>query len=152
MERWLLLLVISGTILIGNLASQEPFAKEQQRPGTQNQSGTGRQPAQPGSMKGCLKQLGGNWVLAAETGQTVSLTGDRSLLRPHDGRQIEVTGKQDRDGSFHVFSVTRISDSCTGPRTFLRGETLVSHLGAAPKVVSKNPAAALLCREDRSTR
>jgi uncharacterized protein DUF5818 len=116
MARWLLMLLVSGSLSIGIVATQEPLTREQQRPGTHGQSGTGRQSSAPTSLKGCLKQLGGNWVLAADTGQTISLVGDRSLLRPHDGRQIEVQGTLAGDGSFHVYSVKRISDSCTSQR------------------------------------
>jgi hypothetical protein len=93
---------------------QEPSPPERQKPATR--SGPASEQTEPASLKGCLKQLGGNWVLAADTGQTVSLIGDNSMLRPQDGRQIEVQGKPSVDGSFHVFSVTRISDSCTNQR------------------------------------
>jgi hypothetical protein len=95
--------------------TQEPSPPERQKPATRG-GPAGEQTAEPSSLKGCLKQLGGNWVLAADTGQTVSLIGDTSMLSPHDGRQIEVQGKPSVDGSFHVFSVTRISDSCTSQR------------------------------------
>jgi hypothetical protein len=97
---------------------QEPSPPERQKPATR--SGPASEPTEPASLKGCLKQLGGNWVLAADTGQTVSLIGDNSMLRPQDGRQIEVQGKPSVDGSFHVFSVTRISDSCTSQRALGR--------------------------------
>ncbi|HET7873555.1 MAG TPA: hypothetical protein VFL42_13635, partial [Terriglobales bacterium] len=80
----------------------------QQHPGTHGRNGSAKQPAKPSSLRGCLKQLGGNWVLAADTGQTITLVGDSSILRPHDGRQIEVQGHLAVDGSFHVVSVSRI--------------------------------------------
>src|SRR3954462_191173 len=47
---------------------------------------------QSNSMKGCLKQSGGNWVLAADNGQSVNLQGDSSMLKPHDGHQVQVQG------------------------------------------------------------
>ena len=43
-------------------------------------------------MKGCLKQSGGNWVLAADNGQSVNLQGDSSILKPHDGHQVQIQG------------------------------------------------------------
>jgi len=110
-KAWMLALALAA----GMAWIQEPSPPDRQKPATR--SGPASEPtAEPSSLKGCLKQLGGNWVLAADTGQTVSLIGDSSMLRPHDGRQIEVQGKPSVDGTFHVFSVTRISDSCTSQR------------------------------------
>ncbi|HEX7284858.1 MAG TPA: hypothetical protein VF532_01670 [Candidatus Angelobacter sp.] len=110
----------TSLLLVLSLAAmgwmQEPSPQEQHRPAARSGQGTSERSDNPASLKGCLKQLGGNWVLAADTGQTVSLLGDSSMLRAHDGRQIEVQGKPSADGSFHVFSVTRISDSCTSQR------------------------------------
>src|SRR6185503_6624332 len=68
---------------------------------------------QSNSMKGCLKQSGGNWVLAADNGQSVNLQGDSSMLKPHDGHQVQVQGTRSSDGSLQVSSVNMISDSCT---------------------------------------
>src|ERR1051326_4515294 len=65
------------------------------------------------SVKGCLKQSGGNWVLSADNGQTVNLQGDSSMLKPHDGHQVQVQGTRASDGSLQVSSVNMISDSCT---------------------------------------
>ena len=64
-------------------------------------------------MRGCLKQSGGNWVLAADNGQSVNLQGDSSILKPHDGHQVQVQGTRASDGSLQVSSVNMISDSCT---------------------------------------
>ena len=64
-------------------------------------------------MRGCLKQSGGNWVLAADNGQSVNLQGDSSILKPHDGHQVQVQGTRSSDGSLQVSSVNMISDSCT---------------------------------------
>src|SRR5882672_6640424 len=68
---------------------------------------------QSNSMRGCLKQSGGNWVLAADNGQSVNLQGDSSILKPHDGHQVQVQGTRASDGSLQVSSVNMISDSCT---------------------------------------
>src|SRR6476660_6452431 len=68
---------------------------------------------QSNSMRGCLKQSGGNWVLAADNGQSVNLQGDSSILKPHDGHQVQVQGSRASDGSLQVSSVSMISDSCT---------------------------------------
>src|SRR6476660_8760734 len=68
---------------------------------------------QQASLRGCLKQAGGNWVLAADNGQSVNLQGDSSMLKPHDGHQVQVQGTRSSDGSLQVSSVNMISDSCT---------------------------------------
>src|SRR5579859_6296450 len=65
------------------------------------------------SLKGCLKQSGGNWVLSADNGQTVNLQGDSSVLKPHDGHEVQIQGTRASDGSMQVSSVNMISDSCT---------------------------------------
>jgi len=126
----LALVLVSGVALAQSSGTSGPSG--QQQPSAQQPS-TGQQPTQPpaappsaapgsqtatgqGEMKGCLKQSGGNWVLAAENGQTVNLSGDSSMLKPHDGHQVQVQGTQASDGSFQVSSVSMISDSCTSPR------------------------------------
>src|SRR5712671_5822070 len=68
---------------------------------------------QSNSMRGCLKQSGGNWVLASDNGQSVNLQGDSSILKPHDGHQVQIQGTRASDGSLQVSSVNMISDSCT---------------------------------------
>src|SRR5258708_13217116 len=68
---------------------------------------------QSNSRRGCLKQSGGNWVLAADNGQSVNLQGDSSILKPHDGHQVQIQGTRASDGSLQVSSVNMISDSCT---------------------------------------
>jgi hypothetical protein len=65
------------------------------------------------SLKGCLKQSGDNWVLTADNGQSVNLTGDSSMLKPHDGHRVQVQGAQAPDGSLQVSGVSMISESCT---------------------------------------
>lgn len=88
---------------------QPPATKPGTEPGAQTSTGQT-------AMTGCLKQSGGNWVLAAENGQTVNLSGDSAMLKQHDGRQVQVQGTQASDGSFQVSSVSVVSDSCTSPR------------------------------------
>ena len=53
-------------------------------------------------MSGCLKRSGDNFVLAADNGQSVNLTGDSSLLKPHEGHAIHVLGTLASDGSLQV--------------------------------------------------
>ena len=83
-----------------------------QRPDQTNSTATSTSD-QSNSMRGCLKQSGGNWVLAADNGQSVNLQGDSSILKPHDGHQVQVQGTRASDGSLQVSSVNMISDSCT---------------------------------------
>lgn len=98
-----------------------PDQQQQQQPSQQPTSPSTDQSSQPStatadqqaSMKGCLKQSGGNWVLAADNGQSVNLQGDSSMLKPHDGHQVQVSGTRTSDGSLQVSSVNMISDSCT---------------------------------------
>lgn len=63
-------------------------------------------------MRGCLKQSSGNWVVS-QNGQETTLSGDSSMLKPHDGQQVEVHGAQS-GGTLRVTSVNTISDACTG--------------------------------------
>lgn len=64
-------------------------------------------------LRGCLKQSGGNWVIS-QNGQDITLNGDSSMLKPHDGHQVEVHGTQTSGGALQVTSINMISDSCTG--------------------------------------
>src|SRR5437763_30218 len=57
---------------------------------------------QSNSMRGCLKQSGGNWVLASDNGQSINLQGDSSMLKPHDGHQVQIQGTRASDGSLQV--------------------------------------------------
>src|SRR5260370_17176279 len=64
-------------------------------------------------LRGCLKQSGGNWVLSSN-GQNITLNGDDSTLKPHDGHQVEVQGTRGSDGSsLTVKSGNMISDTCS---------------------------------------
>ncbi len=107
----------SGSNRSANLqpSAQQPASGQQQTQPPEKPA-SAAPPAAQTEMQGCLKQSGGNWVLAADNGQTVSLSGDSSMLRPHDGRQVKVQGTQLSDGSFQVSSVSVISDSCISPR------------------------------------
>jgi hypothetical protein len=115
------LMLITGLAMAqtgsGGDASQQP---SQQQPSTMpSTSDSNRQsPAattqeSQTSLKGCLKQSGDNWVLAADNGQSVNLTGDSSMLKPHDGHLVQVQGTQASDGSLQVSGVTMIAESCT---------------------------------------
>lgn len=118
-----------AVMLCSGIAAAQSGSSPGQAAQAQQQPSMGQKPAtSPGTesdartsagqtlIKGCLKQSGGNWVLAAENGQTVNLSGESSMLKPHDGQEVQVEGTQANDGSFHVSSVGLISDSCTSPR------------------------------------
>jgi cytoskeletal protein RodZ len=79
-------------------------------------SATATSSGQDTVLRGCLKQSGGNWVIS-QNGQDTTLTGDDSMLKPHDGHQVEVHGTQSSGGSLQVSSVNMISESCTGSDT-----------------------------------
>src|SRR6478736_2929683 len=93
---------------------------------------------QSNSMRGCLKQSGGNWVLAADNGQSVNLQGDSSMLKPHDGHQVQIQGTRASDGSLQVSSVNMISDSCTSNQAASSGAAT----GAAASDAAASSAAA----------
>jgi len=97
--------------------SQQPTSPSTTSPSTTDQNSQNSAPTgtsdQQSSLRGCLKQAGGNWVLAADNGQSVNLQGDSSMLKPHDGHQVQVQGSRASDGSLQVTSVNMISDSCT---------------------------------------
>lgn len=67
-------------------------------------------------LRGCLKQSGGNWVIS-QNGQDITLNGDSAMLKPQDGHQVEVHGRQSSGDALHVTSISLISDSCTGGGT-----------------------------------
>src|ERR1700744_6497965 len=96
--------------------SQQPTSPSTSSPSTDQSSQTATPTStsdQQTSLKGCLKQSGGNWVLNADNGQSVNLSGDSSALKPHDGHQVQVQGTRGSDGSLQVSSINMISDSCT---------------------------------------
>ncbi len=99
-------------------AQSQSSAPSQQQPASpsdqsnQNQS-TATRPSngQETVLRGCLKQAGGNWVVS-QNGQDITVNGDNSMLKPHDGHQVEVHGTQAGGGALRVTSVNMISDSC----------------------------------------
>ena len=110
-----------GTATTGGAQQQTPDQSTQTPATTQNPSST-TQPqssatsssnGQQTTMRGCLKQAGGNWTLATDNGQTVNVSGDDSTLKPNDAHQVEISGTQAADGSLQVSSVNVISDTCT---------------------------------------
>ena len=95
--------------------AQQPSTTEQQAtPGTtQSTTATTSTAGQQTTVRGCLKQSGGNWTLASDNGQTINLMGDDATLKPNDAHQVEIVGTQSPDGSLQVSSVNVISDTCT---------------------------------------
>ena len=93
-------------------------------------------------MKGCLKQSGGNWVLAAENGQSVNLQGDSSMLKPHDGHQVQISGTRSSDGSVQVSSVSMISESCTSNQAATSTDNSASGAAAGAATGAATDAAA----------
>src|SRR5215469_6059699 len=117
--------------------SQQPSTDQQQQPTTPSPQSNPSTQAAPSSsangqetvVRGCLKQSGGNWVIS-QNGQDVTLNGDSSMLKPHDGHQVEVHGTQS-GGSLQVTSVNMISDSCTGSNPSAMSGTAASPSSAA---------------------
>src|SRR5215469_13750753 len=102
-----LLVVLASTMAMGQAGSNSAT------PSGQNQnSQNGLTPIQQ-TLRGCLRQSGDSWTLSQST-QDTALTGDASVLRPHDGQQVEVQGTQPIGGTLQVTSVITISSSCIG--------------------------------------
>ncbi|HEV3317625.1 MAG TPA: hypothetical protein VG488_11670, partial [Candidatus Angelobacter sp.] len=85
--------------------------------GSQNPQTPSSTTASPSSsestVRGCLKQSGSDWILSQSgAGQDITLKGDSSMLKPHDGHQVEVKGTQADNNTLQVSSVSMISDSC----------------------------------------
>ena len=136
-KRLLMALVLTGGIALAQTGNSTGSAGQNQNPAPQAQPVTPDQQQQPASpattdqsnansqntatnassggqetvVRGCLKQSGGNWTIS-ENGQDTTLNGDRSLLKPHDGQQVEVRGMKSGN-TLKVTSVNTISDSCT---------------------------------------
>ena len=99
--------------------TQDPNQQQQTTPGStqttpgNNQSTTSASGSEA-TVRGCLKQSGGDWILSQSgSGQSVTLKGDSSMLKPHDGHQVEIKGTQTDNNSMQVSSVSMISDSCS---------------------------------------
>src|SRR5205807_4424173 len=59
-----------------------------------NQSATSTSGSES-TVRGCLKQSGSDWILSqGGAGQDITLKGDSSMLKAHDGHQVEVKGTQ----------------------------------------------------------
>jgi len=128
-KKFILALMLTTGMAFAQTGSSGSSTPDQQQPSQQQPSTTSPSTSpsttdqtnstatstsdQQASLKGCLKQSGGNWVLAADNGQSVNLQGDSSMLKPHDGHQVQIQGSRASDGSVQVSSVNMISDSCT---------------------------------------
>jgi hypothetical protein len=63
------------------------WAAAQTSPGQGTGGSTGQE-----TVKGCLSNSGGNYMLTDKNGKTFQLTGDTSKLSDHVGHEIKVTG------------------------------------------------------------
>src|SRR5262249_42689158 len=109
-KRILTVMLLAASMAFAQSGSS-PGSSDQQQPTTNptdqsnpnNQNTTSTTPSgDQTSVKGCLKQAGSNWVLTADNGQSVTLSGDSSMLKPHDGHEVQVQGTQASDGSLQV--------------------------------------------------
>jgi hypothetical protein len=78
------------------------------------------------TVKGCLSNSGGNYMLTDKNGKSFQLTGDTSKLTEHVGHEIKVTGTEgaaaaSSDGTMsqasptlEVTTVKHISKTCEG--------------------------------------
>jgi len=73
--------------------SQQPSTSSSDQ---SSQTSTSSSNSQDTVVRGCLKQSGGNWMLSSN-GQNITLNGDDSTLKPHDGHQVEVHGTRGSD-------------------------------------------------------
>ena len=92
--------------------SQQQPSQQQTQPSTSQKSPTS---AGQGSLTGCLKGSGDQWVLVGE-GQSTPISGDASKLKPHNGHQVQLKGTQASDGPFQVTDVVMIVESCSPGR------------------------------------
>ena len=82
-----------------NPSTQPGTSSTDQNTNNSNMSATSSSSGQETTLRGCLKQSGGNWILSQSGGQDISLNGDTSQLKPHDGHQVEVRGSRSSDTS-----------------------------------------------------
>lgn len=106
LTRISVLLVLASTMALGQ-AGNNGATPQNGQPGT-----SGLTPMQQ-TLRGCLRQSGDSWTLSQST-QDTAVTGDASVLRPHNGQQVEVQGTQPIGGTLQVTSVITISSSCIG--------------------------------------
>lgn len=127
-------------------SAQQPSTPPQQNdqnpalPGATGQTATSSANAQESVVRGCLKQSGGDWVLS-EAGQNITIKGDDSMLKPHNGHQVEVHGTRGSDpSSLQVTSVNMISDSCTTGQASATGVPDTTSTASAGAASSNNPS------------
>jgi LPXTG-motif cell wall-anchored protein len=127
-------------------SAQQPSTPPQQNdqnpalPGATGQTATSSANAQESVVRGCLKQSGGDWVLS-EAGQNITIKGDDSMLKPHNGHQVEVHGTRGSDpSSLQVTSVNMISDSCTTGQASATGVPDTTSTASAGAANSNNPS------------
>src|SRR5215467_1957014 len=146
-KKFILALMLTTGMAFAQTGSSGSSTPDQQQPSQQQPSTTSPSTSpsttdqtnsaatstsdQQASMKGCLKQSGGNWVLAADNGQSVNLQGDSSMLKPHDGHQVQIQGTRASDGSLQVTSVSMISDSCSSNQASSSDNSVSGAAGAA---------------------
>ncbi|HKE31779.1 MAG TPA: hypothetical protein VKD65_08645, partial [Candidatus Angelobacter sp.] len=128
-----------------NPQATQPSSPNQQQPTSpsdqsnpNNQSTATSSTGQETVVRGCLKQSGGNWIVS-QNGQDITLNGDSSMLKPHDGHQVEVHGTQS-GGSLQVTSINMISDSCTGSNPTAMSGTSASPSSAATSTDQNAPS------------
>ena len=128
MNRKILLAMMLATgMAMAQTGSSGQQSTDQQQPTTapSTSSSTSQNPvatqSDQTSMSGCLKRSGDNFVLAADNGQSVNLTGDSSLLKPHEGHAIHVLGTLASDGSLQVSQVNMLSETCADKQSSVGG-------------------------------
>jgi hypothetical protein len=77
-------LVLFSVLLLGT-----SWAAAQTSPSQGTSGSTGQE-----TIKGCLSNSGGNYMLTDKNGKAFQLTGDTSKLSDHVGHEIKVTGTE----------------------------------------------------------
>lgn len=110
---------ISALLMLASTMALAQAGFNGANPPGQSQNSQGGQPGTSAlnpiqqTLRGCLRQSGESWTLS-QSSQDTALSGDASLLKPHDGQQVEVQGTQPIGGTLQVTSVITISSSCIG--------------------------------------
>ena len=154
-KKLLLAMMLTAGMAMAQTGYSGQQSTDQQQPTTapSTSSSTSQSPvaaqSDQTSMSGCLKRSGDNFVLAADNGQSVNLTGDSSLLKPHEGHAIHVLGTLGADGSLQVSTVNMLSETCAekqssagGAVSGAAGATAGAVTGAAGAVASGTEKAA----------
>jgi hypothetical protein len=110
-------LLLFGVLLLG-----VSWAAAQTSPSQGTGGGAGQE-----TVKGCLSNSGGNYMLTDKNGKSFQLTGDTSKLSDHVGHEIKVTGtassgSASSDGgamsqaspTLEISTVKHISKTCEG--------------------------------------